>query len=493
MRPNIFHRLSAAGRMIAGRPPRIPRGSKAGNQTLMLWPRWLDNQPQWQLIDYSSYINEGMNLNALIYSAINYKVRASYSALLKAYSGDPDNPDPIAPSSPLAQLIMRPNPAMSTRQFVANVVVSLNVAGNAFVYVRRGARKDSVPEQLIPLRPDRVFIVPHSNKKELLGFMYVPEGVMTTNGEAILPRDMIHMKFVNPGDELSGFGYGLSPLSPLARSADVDNAVTHFLKLFFDRGTMPMGMLSFDTKLDDTTAQEVKDRFTEIYGSYENWSDVGVIDQGGKYEQITPTFSQLGFDVIDERNESRILGPFGVPGILIGTRIGLQRSTLANYKEAREQFWEDTFIPELTLVEDDLAYFLQSEDGAEFVRFDLTHVPALRKQYAPLITAFSEGVSAGITKDALADMLELPVGKMPDGDVTYLGPGLTPLDDEGNPVMTPAQEMAAQQFGKPGGGAVGGGGGTDETNEGAPDAEGDADDAGAEAKSVRAAVKRLLG
>jgi len=41
-----------------------------------VWPNFLTGQPQWSIIDFESYAQEGFNENAVIYSAIMYKVRA---------------------------------------------------------------------------------------------------------------------------------------------------------------------------------------------------------------------------------------------------------------------------------------------------------------------------------------------------------------------------------------------------------------------------------
>jgi phage portal protein BeeE len=74
-----------------------------------LWPAYVDEQPQWQITDYDSYVNEGYNLNSLIYSAIMYKARAQIASPLRAYAGDVEDPEPLPPDDPLSRLIARPN------------------------------------------------------------------------------------------------------------------------------------------------------------------------------------------------------------------------------------------------------------------------------------------------------------------------------------------------------------------------------------------------
>ena len=88
------------------------------------------------------------------------------------------------------------------------------------------------------------------DERGIMGYLYIPEGKSHREGIPMLAKDVGHVKLPNPGDPLEGLGYGLSPISPLARSADVDNMITSFLKLFFERGAIVPGLLKFNIKLD---------------------------------------------------------------------------------------------------------------------------------------------------------------------------------------------------------------------------------------------------
>jgi HK97 family phage portal protein len=408
-------------------------------QAPFIWPAFRAGAPQWQITDFGSYVAEGFQLNTLIYSAIMYKVRSAYYAPLRAYTGDLDRPEALPLDHPLAVLCVRPNFYQSGAEFMGLNTVYLNISGNSFVMLDR-PKRGAPPTALYPLRPDRVFIIPGMDKRSLKGYLYVPEGQSIYNGVPILPEDMMHVKLPNPGDPLEGLGYGLSPFAALARSADVDNAVTNYLKIFFQRGTAINTYLKFDIPMDDPTIDKVKARFMEIYGGYENWADVGVIDQGGEIKQFGMTFKEMGFAEIDERNESRILGPFGVPGILIGTRSGLARAINANAKELRAMFWEDTMLPELGLHEAEYQFYLR-DDAGNFVMFDTTNVPALRKDIAAQVLAWAQLVELGVPKDTASLAVGLELGELPDGDVVYMPFNLVPMGAK-KPTATVTNEPA---------------------------------------------------
>jgi HK97 family phage portal protein len=432
-------RAQLAWRMFraTGPGPR-PGGEKSAP---FAWPAWRQGTPQWQIVDLASYIADGFNVNALIYGAIMYKVRALRQAPLRAYTGDPDRPEPVAEDDPLARLLARPNPWQSWSGFQDLNTVYLNLAGNCYVYCDR-PRRAALPTALYSLRPDRVYIIPEQRgtRAGLKGFLYVPEGRSQLDGIPFLPSDVMHIKLPNPGDPLEGLGYGMSPMSALAYSADVDNSITRFLKLFFEHGAVVPGLLKFDIPLDDTAISRIKERWREIYGGYENWTDIGVLDRTGTYERVGLNFEEMSFDGLDQRNESRILGPFGVPPILIGSRIGLERSTYANYKEARLACWEDTLVPELQLFKAAYRYYLTGDAG-EFVAFDLSKVPALQRDLPGLVTAWAQLVNLGVPKDVAAGVVGLNIPPLPDGQVVYMPMNLMPVGSK--PAALPAGTTGA--------------------------------------------------
>ncbi len=423
-RPNIINRLQIAWSVFRrGFPRQVVGGgqNKAAQSSPFMWPAWREDNPQWQLTDFATFVEEGFNRNSIIYSAIMYKARSKMSAPLRAFTGDPRTPDPAPPDHPLSKLVSRPNPHQSWPEFSMLMEIYFNL-GNAFNLMIRPVR-GGLPEAIYTLRPDRVFILPDDGG--IKGYLYVPEGSAVTDGIPILPQDMMHVKLPNPSDPLEGLGWGMPPVS-IAQSTDVDNDVTRFLKLFFQNGAMPLGLLKFNIPLDDETLTAVKRRWQEIYGGVDNWSDVGVLDNGGDYQKIGSTFEEMGFEAIDERNESRILGPFGVPPILIGTRTGLARSTYSNFETARRAFWEDTAVPELQLFEAEFQYFLRTDDGG-FVAYDKSKVPALQQNVPDLIKAAFQMWQMGTSANQAFSSVGLKVAEIPGGDVGYISKNVVPV------------------------------------------------------------------
>lgn len=433
--PTLRERVGMVLSVLSGSAFRPSRSPAVNTKSApMIWPEWRKGVPQWHMIDLMTYIQEGFDLNALIYSAIMYKVRAITQAPLRGYTGDIENPELLKPTAPLSVLTNRPNPHQSNIEFMQQAVVYLNVGGQCFTMLDR-PRPKALPVGMYNLRPDRVFIIP-GEKGGIKGYAYVPEGRGQEDAVFILPEDMIHVKLPNPGDPLEGMGYGLSPMSPLAQSADVDNKVTEFLKLFFDRGAMLQGILQFDIPIDPEIMAAIKTRWNEQYGGYQNWTEIGVLDQGAKYQRLSLNFTEMAFDKIDERNESRILGPFGVPPALIGAAAGMGQSTYSNVEEWRRQCWEDTLVPELLLFEVEYRWYLQ--DGDSFVMFDTSRVPALQKDLTKQIDGATKLFGIGVPRDQAMQIVGIRSEPTPFGDVSFLPSTFVLAEDVIDPPEPPA-------------------------------------------------------
>jgi HK97 family phage portal protein len=401
-------------------------------------------KPQWRTEDYAGFALDGYRGNSLVFAAVMYKIRALTAAPLRAYKGDPENPELLDADDPLAMLVARPNPHQSWTSFQSYATLYLNLGGSCYIYLDRDNKPDGPVVGMYPLRTDHVNIVAGKVKGQhtVKGYVYKPDGVR--QGKTYLPEDIMHIKIPNALDSMGALGQGQAPLDAASKSLDVDQEVTSFLKLFFEHGMMPPMAFKFDMTIDETTAAEAKERYKEIYGGTEGMLEPLILDSRGEIEKLGYSFEELGFEHIDNRNESRVLMPFGVPPILLGTRFGMERATDTNYKNARKQFWQDTMIPELHWFWSEYRYYLQGE-GDEFVAFDLSKVPALEPDVDALTTAAYKLWEMGAPAETAVATVGLKVkGDWPGADVSYLSMGAWPVgattgtgeSEEGQPEAT---------------------------------------------------------
>lgn len=430
-----------AGASIGWQNPRTVGRKASQPKQVVLWPDWRNAQPQWVMHDLSNYIHDGFNVNAVIYSAIMFKVRTAYAAMLRAYTGTRDEPQLLPAGSELGQLLDRPNAWQSFAELQAEALVYFNLFGNCYVWYRR-ERGNEWPSWFVALRPDRVH---HLYDKEragshLAGYVYVPEGMSVDEGLPMLPQDTMHVRLPNPGDPYAGMGKGLSPISPLAQSGDVDNAATSFLKLFFDQGTMPMGLLSVDVPLTDEIVAEAKERWLQAYGNWQQWIEPVILGQGAKYQRLGASFDELDLEKLDARNESRIVMPFGVKLTLIESRPALVNTTYSNLETDYRMFLTNTLIPELMMFEEEWRYYLRSPDGTQFAQYDFDQLPGYIDQQQMVADVADAWQRSAATRAEYRRAIGLPAS---EADNVYMIPFNMITIPAGQPAPAPQTEVGA--------------------------------------------------
>lgn len=428
-------------------------------KAVLLWPKWIGKQAQWQLVDQSAFIDEGYNLNSIIYSCISYKARVSKGVRLRAYGGTRDEPELLPADHDLTKLTDRPNPWMSFSELQGLNEVNYNLFGNAYVLAVR-ERSSDYPIALYSLRPDWVYHI-YEHQHTIKGYAYVPGGSSYECALPILAADMLHVKLPHPGDSYAGLGKGMSPLYSLAQSGDVDNSITAYLKMFFDHGAMVQGVLITDQAINQNTSDMLRERWNATHGNWRNWVDPAVLGHGASYQRIGSSFDELDMSALDARNANRIAAPFGVPLVLLFQQPGVVQSTFKNYEQARASFWQDTMIPELQSFEIEWQYMLRGP-GGEFVAYDYSAIPALqqaRDEHAEVIgQAWERGVAlrneyrAALGLDPVpgGDVFKLPITFqfLPPRERTMealVPPPATGDDEEGAIAATDEEEEGGRE------------------------------------------------
>jgi hypothetical protein len=136
---------------------------------------------------------------------------------------------------------------------------------------------------------------------------------------------------------------------------------------------------------------------------------------------------------------------FQVPLILIGARLGLMRSTYANYREARSSFWDETLAPLYRETAAVLTRGFMDEPGYEgfdYLEFDTSTVKALQEDEDAKHNRVRANMTAGIitreeARQALGYEPEAATGEtwMVDGKLTAIEVGTE--FEEPEPALTP--------------------------------------------------------
>jgi HK97 family phage portal protein len=207
-----------------------------------------------------------------------------------------------------------------------------------------------------------------------------------------------------------------------------------------------VGMLiqvPIDSNITEDQAEEMKQRFEERFGG-NNRGRTGVLMGGASAQPYGFSPEQMDMKALHRIPEERISAVLRVPAIIAGLGAGLDRSTYANFREAREMFAEMTLLP--------LYYFdaatLNMQLTPEFtsdphtrVIFDTTDLRALQEDEDAKYARLDLAVRGGWIRKNEA---RVDVGLPPDMDEAPVAPppafGAPPVDQQ-QPVPPGSKQM----------------------------------------------------
>jgi len=345
--------------------------------------------------NFQSAVAEGYKRNEIVFACVYHKALAVSG--VKVVIEDEASEEELD-NHPAKALLKRPNPYWSWEDLIASIFVIQDMGGVAYYQKVRAGSGQVV--QLWPLRPD--WMRPQVGPNGLTGYVYKSPGAREIPLKA---RDVMALNIYDP---LNMYG-GVAPVSVLGHSGDIDNAMSAFMRAFYLDGGMPMIALTTDQDLLEQEVTRIRAGLRERYGGWQRQLEPAVFSKGVSVTRIGMTYPEMGFSEMDGRNEARICMVLGVPPIIIGAKVGLDRSTFANYAEARTSWWEDYLHPKLRFLRGQLQRQLINEFGAGIeLEWDLSEIPAFQDDQNEIWTrALSQLQGGGILVDEYRYMIGL--------------------------------------------------------------------------------------
>ncbi len=355
-------------------------------------------------LNYRRATKDAYKKNALVYACIR-EIATSVSEAPFQVTREVNSVISAVPDHPAHRWLDNPNPVMSSTEWWEALLTIEHIAGNAWVL------KDEDTESLWILRPDWMQIIPLRNGRRR--YKYGPAGQ-----EVFLEQDEI-IHFPYGVDPLDIYGFAQGPLEAIWRDIATDNSATDFFKVFFDNSAVPSGIIKVKRRLArQSEVNRIQRQWMRRYSGPEGWHTPAVMDEDAEYQKIGLTLEELRMDTLRHVTESRICMGFGVPPIIVGANVGLQRSTYSNYREARSTFWEETLAPmykrHAQIIKKDLVD--DFPNGALFeTRFDLAKVVALQQNRIEQVEAYTPALAAGgLTVNQFLTLIGL--NPVPGGD-----------------------------------------------------------------------------
>jgi len=369
-------------------------------------------EAQWSKRNFKAFADEAYTRNVVAFQAIHKTAQAVATIpwYAKARNGD------ILTDSPFLRLIESPNRMQSRYEFLQALVGFYRIAGNG--YMER-TMVQGTPRELYALRPDRMKVKPSATG--------IPSGYVYTVGQQSVGWDcdpitgicdIRHLKDFNPLDDW----YGMSPIEAGAYAVDQHNESMTWMQSLLQNGAAPSGALevSGDTTLGDDEYMRLKAEIEEKYSGSANAGRPLLLEGGMKWTQMG--LSPQSMSIIETKYSAArdISLALGVPPLLLNIP---GDSTYSNYQEARLAFYEETVIPLVHYVRDELNAWLSESFGGVELDVDMDQVPAIAEKRMKLWSMADTSNDLTINeKRALKGYDEVE-----GGDVVYIPQGNIPL------------------------------------------------------------------
>ncbi|HEY9817108.1 MAG TPA: phage portal protein, partial [Candidatus Obscuribacterales bacterium] len=192
--------------------------------------------------------------------------------------------------------------------------------------------------------------------------------------------DIRHLKAFNPLDDW----YGMSPLMAGAYAVDQHNESMQWMQSLLQNGAAPSGAMELaEGQLTDDQFNRLKAEIDEKYSGSQNAGRPMLLEGGLKWTQMG--LSPVDVAIIETKYSAArdVSLALGVPPLLLNIP---GDSTYSNYKEARLAFYEETVIPLVHYIRDELnAWLSPLFDGVE-LDIDLDKIPAIAEKRLELWT-----------------------------------------------------------------------------------------------------------
>lgn len=318
-----------------------------------------------------------------------------------AASGLPEDRVEVTGKHQALNVWRKPNPFMTRTELVEGSQQHVDLTGEGWWVVNRVG---SVPTELWPIRPDRIFPIP-SVRDFIVGYVYV-----SPDGEEVPLRreDVIMIRWPSPLDIYRGQG----PLSALSGDIANDANQRAWSESFFRNSASPGGVIETGGRLGDDEFDELVNRWERSHRGVSNAGRVAILEQG-KFVPLSYTQKDMQFVETRGFTKQALLDAYGMPKFGIGDVDDVNRATA---EASKAWFAESLTIPRLERIKqalnnDFLPMFGTTSQGLEFDYED--PVPPDTETENATLTARVQAVVALINTGrvdpaSVAEAFELP-------------------------------------------------------------------------------------
>lgn len=390
---------------------------------------------RWRTENFYKLAEEGYQQNVTVYRCVQIIAMACSAIPFLLYQKEKDGVNEIEVHD-LLSLIKRPNNKTGQAKFIETVVSNLLISGNSYIY---GAGPDDLkkpPLKLFTLRPDCVEIKEGQYLDEVEYYKYYDEKRKMT----IPPERMLHLKLYNP---LNNW-YGMSPLISAALNVDHKNTGVQWNYQLIKNGARPQGALATDQTLSDAQYDTLRAMLEEVSGSARVGKPL-LLEGGLHWEELSINPKDLDWLSGIKMDIREIAIAFGVPPQLVGDN---ENMTYSNYQEARKALYQETAIPLMKWIRDELNVWLTPKYGDPKLYLDLNtdDIDVLQEDREKAWERVGKAVDRGILdRNEARDALGYERKPNEEMDTIYIPFSLAPIGEAPVATEEPEEEPEEQE------------------------------------------------
>jgi len=384
---------------------------------------------------YASYAKEGYEKTPDVYACIRL-IATSCAGIEWNVFTIKGNERQRSDGHPLDQLLDRPNPFQSRFDFFEAYISYLYLDGNSYIEKigPESGLNAGKPKELHVLRPDRMKVENDANGYPLK-YIYTFAG-NTCEFDA---EDIMHKKLFHPTNDF----YGLSPLKPGGCSVDLNNQSKDWNMALLENSGRPSGALQTEETLTDDQYETMHSRLNEKYAGLNNAGKIAILEGGLRWQEMGLSPQEMSWEKTIKMSTREICAVFHVPPELIGDH---EHATYSNYKEARKAFYEETVLPLMDSIRDDLNRWLSPLYGNVVIDYNRDDIEALKEDRDAVWARGIKGVEKGIiTINEARGMLKFDKIAEPEADMLLIPFNMMPLSQGGGKEPAKAMDTAAER------------------------------------------------
>lgn len=278
-----------------------------------------------------AYVEEGYQLNVIVYRAVNEITRAVSDLEIELVNQAGD----IVEKHPALDLLARPNPTQGFDGWIKEAFTNFLLMGEmAVIRYPEQAR----PVELWNASPLWMSVTPGRGGIPA-AYVYEQNGTKRTFPvDAVSGRSQVFFhKMVNPVD----YWRGQSPLVAAGLAADTHNAGMRWNYSLLRNSARPSGLIKLGDGAGGEIVARLKEWFKSAFQGERNAGEIPVLPAGAEWQAMDTSPRDMDFLNVQKETAKLIASAYGVPLPLIDN----DASTFNNIEQAKERFYTDTILP----------------------------------------------------------------------------------------------------------------------------------------------------